>query len=216
MNTSSSALTISIFASGGGTNASAILQAIEENRLDATVGLIVSDRENAGVLQRAEEHNIPSLVISPVSFDSPEAYTDRLIEALDSRGINFIALAGYLKKIPDALVDRFQGRMTNIHPSLLPAFGGSGMYGIRVHQAALDRGVRWSGATVHFVDHTYDTGPILLQKIVPVHQNDTPQSLAARVLVVEHQLYPEALQLIAEGRISIENRKVIIHPLIPH
>ena len=212
----STPLAICIFASGSGTNAEAIIKAIDAGRLQATIRLILSDRPNAGVLEKAKEHNIPSTVISPSMFDSTDQYAEALLGLMGQYEINFIALAGYLKKIPEPLVDMYLERMTNIHPSLLPSFGGPGMYGIHVHKAALERGVRWSGATVHFVDHTYDTGPIILQKIVPVHQDDTPDILAKRVLAVEHQLYPEALQLITEGRVSIQNHRVYINPQIPH
>ena len=136
-------------------------------------------------------------------------------EVLQTERVNFIALAGYLKKIPLALVREYKGRMLNIHPSLLPAFGGAGMYGIKIHKAVLERGARWTGVTIHFVDEDYDTGPILLQKPVPVHTNDTAESLASRVLAVEHQIYPAALQLCAEGRVAVQDRKVTIDPAIP-
>lgn len=216
MTTTPPSLNICIFASGSGTNAAAIMQAISSEQLHATIGLIVTDRSEASILHRAKEHNIPTSVLPPSDFKIPAEYEQRLLTLMDSHEINFIVLAGYLKKIPERVVDEFQERMTNIHPSLLPSFGGPGMYGIRVHKAALERGVRWTGATVHFVDHTYDTGPIILQKIVPVHQNDTPNTLAARVLTAEHQLYPEALQLIAEGRVLVQNHRVTIKPQIPH
>ena len=209
-------LHICIFASGSGTNAEAIIQAAAAGQLCVSVPLIVTDRPKAGVLERAKEHNIPCSVISPSAFESATEYAQALLALLTDHGIDFIALAGYLKKIPDLIVDRYLGHMTNIHPSLLPSFGGPGMYGIHVHKAVIERGVRWTGATVHFVDHHYDTGPIILQKVVPVHQNDTPQLLAERVLAVEHQLYPEALRLISEGRVIIENNRVVINPIIPH
>ena len=216
MNTEQPELNIAIFASGGGSNAEAILQSIEAGQLNARVSLIVSDRDQAGVLDRARNHNIAGQTLSPPSFPSIEAYLTTLYNVLDQYNINFIALAGYLKKIPPALVDRFYGRMTNIHPSLLPAFGGPGMYGRHIHRAVKEQGVRWTGATVHFVDHTYDTGPIILQKVVPVHHNDTPEAIAARVLRIEHFLYPEALRLISEGRVKLHERRVHIEPQIPH
>ena len=209
-------MNIAIFASGGGSNAEAIIRAVESGQLNAQVSLIISDKENAGVLERASNHGITARTLHPASYASPDTYLEALFALLDEQEINFIVLAGYLKKIPSPLVDRFQGRMTNIHPSLLPSFGGPGMYGRHVHRAVRERGVRWTGATVHFVDHQYDTGPILLQKTVPVHQDDTPDDIAQRVLNVEHQIYPEALQLIAEGRVTIEGHRVFIAPQIPH
>ena len=143
------------------------------------------------------------------------AYLEALRKTLREAGVNFIALAGYLKKIPGGLVKEYSGRMLNIHPSLLPAFGGRGMYGKKIHQAVIERGVRWTGVTIHFVDESYDTGPIFLQKPVPVHGTDTAEILAARVLRAEHQMYPEALRLISEGRVRIDDRKVIVDPMLP-
>jgi phosphoribosylglycinamide formyltransferase-1 len=148
-------------------------------------------------------------------FASEDAYLAVLQDVLKAEDVNFIALAGYLKKIPLDLVSEYRGRMLNIHPSLLPAFGGPGMYGIKIHQAVLQRGARWTGVTIHFVDEEYDTGPIMLQKPVPVFATDTAEELAKRVLAVEHRIYPEALRLISEGRVTIEDRKVTIDTSIP-
>ena len=149
-------------------------------------------------------------VVGAADFAGPEEFGGALLEALDRHGVTFVALAGYLKHVPVAVVRAFRHRMLNVHPSLLPAFGGPGFYGRRVHEAALDYGVRWSGATVHLVDEAYDTGPIVLQDVVPVRPDDTPDALAARVLAVEHRLYPEALRLFAEGRTRVEGRRVHI------
>ena len=149
-------------------------------------------------------------MLAPGDFGAPEHYTEALLDLLDRHGIDFIALAGYMKKIPSTVVERFRGRMLNMHPALLPAFGGQGMYGRRVHEAVLAYGVRWTGATVHLVDEDYDTGPIVLQEPVPVRPDDTAATLAARVLEAEHRLYPEALRLFAEGRIRVEGRRVVI------
>ena len=216
MNTEQLQLNIAIFASGSGSNAEAIIQAVKDGRLNARVSLIISDKPGAGVLNRARNHNIVAHTINPASFSSTDDYLDALFKALNELAINFIVLAGYLKKIPAPLVNRFVGRMTNIHPSLLPSFGGPGMYGRHVHQAVRDRGVRWTGVTVHFVDHDYDSGPILLQKVVPVYQQDSVEDIAKRVLDVEHQVYPEALRLIAEGRVTLQQRRVFIKPQIPN
>ena len=179
------------------------------------VRTVISNRSNAGALERATKRHIPTAVLKPGSFDNEDAYVAALDKLFAQHDINFVVLAGYLKKIPLQLVRTFEGRMLNIHPSLLPAFGGPGMYGSKIHQAALARGVRWTGVTVHFVDEAYDTGPIMLQRTVPVYPNDTVETLASRVLAVEHQIFPEALRLIAEGRVSVNGRQVSIDPLIP-
>lgn len=203
-------LNIAVFASGGGSNAQAIADAIRDGRLKARIGLAVTNKIDAGVLTRMEKLDIPSVVLSPRVFESNEVYTDRLLHELEAKDINFIALAGYLKKIPTEVVRRFKNRMLNIHPALLPSFGGKGYYGRKVHEAVLAYGVKWTGVTVHLVDEEYDTGPIVLQEPVPVEQDDTPETLAARVLKTEHQLYPRAIGLFAEGRVKVVGRRVIV------
>ena len=201
---------LAVFASGGGSNFQAMLDAVAEGRLSCQVALCLSNRTHAGALERAAQHNVPTITLDPATFPTEEAYTEQLLATLREAEITFIALAGYMKKVPTPVVETYRGRMLNIHPALLPAFGGPGMYGRHVHEAVLAYGVRWTGATVHLVDEEYDTGPIVLQEPVPVHQDDTPETLAARVLSVEHNLYPRALQLFAEGRIQIEGRRVLI------
>ncbi len=204
-----------LFASGTGSNVEAIWAAIDRGELAARPALLVTNRSDAPVLDRARSRGIPAEVLAASDYSSGEAYEKALADALTAHGVDFIGLAGYLKKIPAGIVDEYGGRIVNIHPALLPAFGGPGMYGLNVHRAVLERGVRWTGATIHFVDHDYDSGPIILQKPVPVYQDDTPERLAARVLAVEHQLYPEALQLFAEGRVQLQGRRVWIDPSIP-
>lgn len=201
---------LAVFASGGGTNFQAILDAIADGDLPATVALCVSNRPDAGALERAERHDVPTAVLDPDAFSSAKAFAEELLSTLSDFRVTFIALAGYLRKIPSPVIERFRHRITNIHPALLPAFGGKGMYGMNVHRAVVEHGVRWSGATVHLVDETYDTGPIVLQEPVPVYPEDTPQQLADRILPVEHRLYSEALRLFAEGRIRLEGRTVHI------
>lgn len=207
---SANGLRLAAFASGGGSNVQAILDAIAAETLNADVALVVTDRPGIGVLDRAARHGVPSVVLRPTEFAGQEEFGEALLEALDAHGVDFVALAGYLKHVPAAVVRAFRHRMLNVHPSLLPAFGGPGFYGRRVHEAALAYGVRWSGATVHLVDEEYDTGPIVLQEPVPVRADDTPETLAARVLAVEHRLYPAALRLFAEGRVRIDGRHVRI------
>lgn len=201
---------LAVFASGGGSNLQAILDAAEAGALNAEVALVVADRPDIGALDRAARHHVPTLVLRPADCADADAFGQALLGALEAHEVTFVALAGYLKKIPASVVGAYRHRILNVHPSLLPAFGGPGMYGRRVHEAALEHGVRWSGATVHLVDEAYDTGPIVLQQPVPVEPGDTPETLAARVLAVEHRLYPEALALFADGRVRIEGRTVTV------
>ena len=201
---------LAVFASGGGSNFGAILTAIAEGRLPAEAVLLVADRAGTGAAARAEAAGVPVTVVAPVNYPGPEAVTAGLLEALDAHGVDFIALAGYLKRIPTGVVVRYRHRMLNVHPALLPSFGGHGLYGRRVHEAVLEAGAKVSGATVHLVDEEYDTGPIVMQDCVPVLDDDTPESLAARVLAVEHRLFPDALRLFAEGRVEVEGRVVRI------
>jgi phosphoribosylglycinamide formyltransferase-1 len=151
-------------------------------------------------------------VIDPKSYGDESDYVRDLEAALDAHHVNFVALAGYLRKIPSSIVRKFKNRMLNIHPALLPSFGGKGYYGRRVHEAVIEYGVQWTGVTVHLVDEEYDTGPIVLQEPVRVEPVDTPESLAARVLETEHQVYPKAIGLFAAGRVRVEGRRVRIEP----
>jgi phosphoribosylglycinamide formyltransferase-1 len=203
---------LAVFASGSGSNFQAILEAVAAGTLPAEVVLCVSNKPTAYALERAAAHGVPTAVLDPRSseFTGEDDYTARLLETLARHRVNFIALAGYMQKIPVAVVGAFRGRILNIHPALLPRFGGKGMYGKHVHRAVLDAGEGESGATVHLVDEEFDTGPIVLQRRVPVQAGDTPETLAARVLTVEHRLYPEALRLFAEHRISVSGREVSV------
>ncbi|NNE46557.1 MAG: phosphoribosylglycinamide formyltransferase [Rhodothermales bacterium] len=203
---------IAVFASGGGSNFQAIYDATADGTLAADVVLCVSNRSDAGVLDRASAVGIPSVVIRTKDFQDDAEYVSRLVGQLESYGVDLVALAGYLRKIPSDIVRRYHHRMVNIHPALLPSFGGKGMYGRRVHEAVLESGVRWTGVTVHLVDEEYDTGPIILQEPVPVYPGDSVEELAARVLEIEHQLYPRALNLVAEIRVRVEGKKVHIIP----
>lgn len=203
---------LAVFASGGGSNLEAILQAIEAGRLPARVVLVVADRDGIGALARARRRGLPTAVLPPADFPDSAAFARALLGALAEHGAGFVALAGYLRKIPPEVVEAFRERILNVHPALLPAFGGPGFYGRRVHEAVLAHGATWSGATVHLVDEAYDAGPVVLQEPVPVHADDTADTLAARVLEVEHRLLPEALRLFAEGRVLVEGRRVRIRP----
>lgn len=183
---------LALFASGGGSNAQAILDAIRRGELRAEPVLLVSNKPGARALARARDAGIATATLR----DADDAR--EILAALREADADFVALAGYLKRIPREVVVAFSGRIVNIHPSLLPAFGGAGMYGRRVHEAVLASGAKESGATVHLVDDDYDTGPIVMQRAVPVELADTPETLAARVLKAEHALYPEALRLFME------------------
>jgi phosphoribosylglycinamide formyltransferase-1 len=201
---------LAVFASGGGTNFQAILDAIADGDLSAQPACCLSSTPDAGALTRAERHGIPTAVLEPSEYDNAQSFGSAMLDVLDRYDVTFVALAGYMLKIPSNVVEAYRGRMTNVHPALLPAFGGKGMYGMHVHEAVLDYGVHWSGATVHLVDEEYDHGPIVLQEPVPVYADDTPQTLADRVKAVEHKLYPEALRLFAQGRIQFDGRTVRI------
>ncbi len=203
-------MNIAVFASGRGSNFHAILNAIHEGRLPARVTLLVSNNSNAGALELARSQNIPAVHVSQKQFASLEAYAQRLLALLNEHAVDMIALAGYMKRVPSAVVTWFKNKILNIHPALLPDFGGTGMYGMHVHKAVIASGAKKTGATVHIVDEEYDRGPILLQKSVDVLPDDTPETLAAKVLKIEHEIYSQALSAYANGRVHIEGRRAWI------
>ena len=196
---------IAIFASGSGSNAEAIIRASREGRLSSEVGLVISNNVNAGVLKRAKALEVNNSVIDPRSFESEELYITSLLSTLDENEIDFIALAGYLKLVQRELIDKYRNKITNMHPALLPSFGGKGFYGMKVHEAVIEAGCKVSGVTIHLVNEKYDRGAIIAQRTLPVLGDDSPESLAERVLKIEHEIYPEALQLFAEGRVKVTN-----------
>lgn len=201
------ALAVFVGTKGRGSNLFALHEAIQAGRLAARIVAVVGTRADAPAIQRAEAAGLPTRIVDP-RRTGEDGYEAALLAALQSAGADTIALAGFLRRIPSAVVQAFPQRIVNIHPSLLPLFGGKGMYGEHVHRAALEYGVKVSGCTVHFVDEAYDTGPIIAQRAVPVEEGDTPETLAARILPHEHALYAESLQLLAEGRLSLEGRIV--------
>lgn len=206
-------LKIAVFASGRGSNFEAILKAIQEGRIrNAGIVCVVSNNSGAGALETARANGIPAHHISRMQFESDADFDSHLLDTLDRHGANFVVLAGYMKMVNPAVVSRFRNRILNIHPALLPDFGGTGMYGERVHAAVIGSGAKLSGATVHVVDEAYDHGAIVLQRTVPVSPADTPETLARRVLAVEHELYPEAIRLFAEGRVTISGNQASIRP----
>jgi phosphoribosylglycinamide formyltransferase-1 len=176
------------------------------------VRLLVSNNPGAGALATARKNGIESMTAYSAQFRDRDAFVQSLLSALKDRGVDFIALAGYMKKIPLEIVREYRGRIVNIHPALLPLFGGKGLYGHFVHEAVLAHGCKTTGVTIHIVDEEYDRGPIVAQRCVPVEEGDTVDVLAERVLRVEHQLYAEALQLFADERVRLKGRKTEILP----
>jgi phosphoribosylglycinamide formyltransferase-1 len=193
-------LNIAVFGSGRGSNFQAILGAIHAGRLrGVAVQVVISNNSTAGILMLARAEGIPAYHISERQFSDNAAFVEHLLATLRNHDVNFIVLAGYMKRIPVRIIEVFRDRIVNIHPALLPKFGGQGMYGSRVHEAVIAANERFSGATVHIVTEEYDRGAIVLQKKVEVAPEDTAETLAAKVLSIEHELYPEALKMFAEG-----------------
>lgn len=203
-------LNLAVLASGGGSNLQAILDAISGGRLDSRVILVASNKPEAGALERARQAGVPAEHVAP----GPD-YDERLYALIEAAAPDLVILAGYLKMIDSRLVSRWRGAMLNIHPALLPSFGGKGMYGIHVHEAVIESGVRVTGVTVHLVDEVFDRGPIVAQVPVPVLPQDTPQDLQARVLESEHALYPVVIGWFADGRVGIDGRRVTVMGAAP-
>ena len=201
-----------IMVSGGGTNLQAILDAVDSGKItDTEISVVISNNPGAYALERARTHGIEAVCISPKEFESREAFNRAFLEKVDKYMLDLIVLAGFLVKIPEAMVKKYEGRIINIHPSLIPSFCGVGYYGLHVHEKALARGVRVTGATVHFVDTGTDTGPIILQKAVKIKSDDTPEILQRRVMEeAEWKILPKAINLIANGKVTVTDGKVQI------
>lgn len=197
-------LRVGVMVSGGGTNLQAILDAVDSGKItNAEIVTVISNNPNAYALERAKKHGISAICISPKQFENREAFNEALLEQVDAYHLDLIVLAGFLVKIPEKMVEKYQHRIINIHPSLIPSFCGVGYYGLKVHEAALARGVKVTGATVHFVDGGMDTGPIILQKAVEVQDGDTPEMLQRRVMEqAEWVILPKAIDLIANGKVK--------------
>jgi phosphoribosylglycinamide formyltransferase-1 len=200
---------IAVLVSGGGSNLQAILDAIGAGRIPGEVVLVLSTSKKAYALERARLSGILAAALPLKAFETPEACQRARAEAIIAARPDLLVLAGYLGMLPADIVARYASAILNIHPALLPSFGGKGMYGEHVHQAVLDAGCRVSGATVQFIDDTYDTGPIALQRAVPVFQTDTAETLAARVLKVEHVILPLAVELFCKGRLSVVGGRAV-------
>ena len=205
-------LNVVVMVSGGGTNLQAILDAVEDGRIRNTkICAVISNNAGAYALERAKNHGIPGIVISPKQFASREAFNEAFLEEVEKLQPDLIVLAGFLVVIPPAMIRRYPNRIINIHPSLIPSFCGTGYYGLKVHEAELERGVKVAGATVHFVDEGTDTGPIILQKAVEVKKGDTPEILQRRVMEeAEWILLPQAVSLFCQGKLSVEDGVVHI------
>lgn len=199
---------IGVLISGGGTNLQALIDCVERGNINGEIVVVISDKKGAYGIERAIKHHIDAVEIDKKNFAVKSVFIDSIMSVLEKYEVELIVLAGFLSILSQKFIERYRNRIINIHPSLIPAFSGEGFYGEKVHRAVLKYGVKISGATVHFVDEGADTGPIILQESVKVEDDDTTETLAARVLKVEHRLLPEAVRLYCEGKLSIEGRRV--------
>ena len=200
-------LRLGVLASGGGTNLQSIIDSCAEGKLSAEIAVVICNNPDAGALERARKAGIEAVCINHRDFERRSDFDSAVVQRLQSFHIELVVLAGFMRIVGKPFLEAFPQRIINIHPALLPAFPG-----LHVQQQAIDYGARFSGCTVHFVDDGVDTGPIILQAVVPILQNDTAEELAARILVEEHKIYPRAIQLFAEDRVKIADRKVMIDP----
>ena len=203
---------IAVLVSGGGTNLQALIDAEKRGELgDGRISLVIASKPDVYALERAKQNNIPSLVLARKEYASIADYSKALADAMEAAGIELVVLAGFLTIIDEQVYERFPNRILNVHPALIPSFCGKGFYGLHVHEAALEKGVRVSGATVHIVTPECDAGPIVLQKAVEVRQDDTPETLQKRIMVeAEWKILPQAVKLFCDGKITVENNKVYI------
>lgn len=205
-------LRVAVLVSGGGTNLQAIIDAIEAGTITNTeIVSVISNNKNAYALERAKNHGIPAVCISPKDYEDRPAFHQALLAALEEVQADLIVLAGYLVVIPEIMIQKYRNKIINIHPSLIPSFCGTGYYGLKVHEGVLSRGVKVTGATCHFVDEGTDTGPIILQKAVEVQPGDTPEVLQRRVMEqAEWVIMPKAIDLIANGKVSVVDGLAVI------
>ncbi|MFH1783500.1 MAG: phosphoribosylglycinamide formyltransferase [bacterium] len=201
---------IGVLVSGGGTNLQALIDAQEQDMIQGVIVVVISNKSEAFALERAKKHNIKTVYMDSKRYLDKVEYTKALTDELKKHEVELVCLAGFMCILEPYFVQKYQNRAINIHPALLPSFGGKGLYGHHVHEAVIDSGAKFSGCSVHFVDEGCDTGPIILQKVVPVTDDDNPDTLAARVLEEEHKAYPEAVGLFCEGRLEIKGRRVLI------
>lgn len=201
---------IAVLISGGGSNLQSIIDSVNDGYLNCEIEYVISDNKNAYGLKRAENNNIKTLVFNKKEYR--DKLSDKILEVLEGK-VDLIVLAGFLSILKGDIIEKFRHKIINIHPSLIPSFCGNGMYGIRVHEKALEYGVKVSGCTVHFVDEGTDTGKIMIQKIVPVYAEDTKEELQKRVLIEEHKALPEAIKYISESKIEIKEGRVFLKNL---
>ena len=206
----SSHLKLATLVSGSGTTLQNFIDVVAAGKLDATIDLVIGSRPGLLGLTRAADAKLPNFVVDRREFDDSAAFSRQVFSLCDDAGVDLVCLTGWLCLLD--LPERYAGRVMNIHPALLPSFGGRGMYGKKVHQAVLDHGCKVSGCTVHFVDNTYDTGPIILQRTCVVEDDDTPETLAHRVFDEEKLAYPQAIRLFQQGRLRIDGRRVRVTP----
>jgi formyltetrahydrofolate-dependent phosphoribosylglycinamide formyltransferase len=202
---------LAVLLSGGGTTLQNLIDRIADGSLPAAIAVVIASRADAGGIERARQHGLPAVVVARADYPDVDRFNDALHAALDAYAPDLIVLGGFLS--PFQLRGRYAQRVLNIHPALIPAFSGKGFYGMKVHRAVVESGVKITGCTVHFADDEYDHGPIILQQAVEVRDDDTPESVAARVHEVENTLYPEAIRLFATGRLVVNGRRVRILPL---
>ncbi|MEL7646529.1 MAG: phosphoribosylglycinamide formyltransferase [Sedimentibacter sp.] len=203
-------LKIGVLISGSGTNLQSLIDSMEAGCINGSIEAVISDKSSAYGLERARQHNIDAFFLNHKDYENNESYNEAVIKVLESRGVELVVLAGYLKILSRRFIEKYRNRIINIHPSLIPSFCGKGYYGLKVHEAAVQYGVRVSGATVHFVDEEADTGPIILQETVEVNFEDTAESLQQKILKVEHRILPQAVKLFCEGRLEVQGRRVRI------
>ena len=204
-----SSLRIAAFASGRGSNFSVIVDAIESGELKSKAVGVISNNPDSGVIEFAESKEIPYAVINKNRYPDESELNNKILDTLDEWNANFIVLAGYMKKIDPSIVRKYKNRILNIHPALLPSFGGNKMYGLKVHESVLNSGVKYSGVTVHIVTDEYDKGPIVLQQVVPVYDDDTAEILQKRILKEEHTIYKEAIRLFEEDLVVVLGQRVV-------
>lgn len=205
-------LKIAVLVSGGGTNLQAIIDKIAEGMITNTeIAVVISNNKNAYALERAKQAGIEAVCVSPKDYENREQFNQEFLKTLDSYQVDLVVLAGFLVVIPPAMIQKYENRIINIHPSLIPSFCGTGYYGLKVHEGALARGVKVTGATVHFLDEGTDTGPIILQKAVEVQNGDTPEILQRRVMEqAEWEILPRAIHLIANGKVTVKDKKAVV------
>ena len=205
-------LKLAVLVPGGGTNLQAIIDKIAEGVITNTeIAVVISNNKNAYALERAKQASIEAVCVSPKDYENREQFNQEFLKTLDSYQVDLVVLAGFLVVIPPAMIQKYENRIINIHPSLIPSFCGTGYYGLKVHEGALARGVKVTGATVHFVDEGTDTGPIILQKAVEVQNGDTPEILQRRVMEqAEWEILPRAIHLIANGKVTVKDKKAVV------